>query len=337
MSASATPPDSPYRVIAASIRARIATGELRPGQRAPSIRQIAQRWGVAIATATKVTAMLRDEGLIETRIGSGAVVCAPRGAEQPGRTAAAGEAVARRSGPSESGPHRELLVRSAVAIADTEGLEAVSMRRLAADLGTGPMSLYRHVANKEELLALMADAIFRNLDLPEPGTRGWRADLELIARAQWQLCHRHLWLPRVVSFTRPMLTPKMLAQTEWTLVALDGFGLSPETRMREALALHSLVMAAALTMAYEKEAEQNTGLTHDGWRAEQRDRAERLLGSGEFPHLAAVPLDTATDLEAMFEYSLARHLDGFATLVASSSQAPADTGRRTISTGLDWR
>ncbi|HWT49549.1 MAG TPA: winged helix-turn-helix domain-containing protein, partial [Mycobacterium sp.] len=72
----AQPQEPPYRRIVAEIRARIAAGELRAGDRMPSIRQVAQRWGVAIATATKAMATLRDEGLVEPRVGSGTVVSA---------------------------------------------------------------------------------------------------------------------------------------------------------------------------------------------------------------------------------------------------------------------
>ncbi|WP_233574068.1 TetR/AcrR family transcriptional regulator [Amycolatopsis panacis] len=134
------------------------------------------------------------------------------------------------------------------------------MRRVAAELGTGPMSLYRYVTNKDELVAEMADQIFGECALPVPGPAGWRAKLELIARAQWALCRRHHWLPGAVSFTRPSLTPRMMAHTEWTLRALDGLGLSLPTKMHEALALHSLVLSVALSAA-DVEAEQETGVT----------------------------------------------------------------------------
>ncbi|MEU1521371.1 TetR/AcrR family transcriptional regulator C-terminal domain-containing protein [Nocardia rhamnosiphila] len=315
MSAQAQHPEPPYRAIAAQLRIRIERGELRPGDRVPSVRQIARRWGVAVATATKVTAVLRAEGLVESRVGAGTVVSASG-------TSAAGPVITRaprRTVPAGGEPQRARLLRTAIAIADTEGLEAVSMRRLAAELGIGPMSLYRYVANKDELLTQMADAAFGELDLPEPGALGWRADLERIARLQWQLCRRHLWLPRVVSFTRPLLALNTMAQTEWVLRALDGSGLSAEVRMREALTLHSLVLTAALSVAEEAEAEQNTGVTLDGWRAAARARAHELLGTGRFPLLAATPEETTADLDGLFEYGLARHLDGFAVLLADSA------------------
>lgn len=322
-------PEPPYQAIAAEIRARITRGDLRPGDRVPSIRQIAQRWGVAVATATKVTAVLRTEGLVEARVGAGTVVSASGGrtrtidspAPHP-RTAPA----IRRPGPTPREPHRKALLRSAIEIADAEGLDAVSMRRLAAELGVGPMSLYRHVANKDELLTQMADEAFGELPLPPPGSRGWRADLERIARLQWQLCRRHLWLPRIVSFTRPLLAPNMMAHTEWILRALDGLGLPADVRMREALTLHSLVLTVALSRTEEAEAEQNTGVTLDGWRAAARARAHELLGTGRFPLIAATPEDTTADLDGLFEYGLARHLDGFAVLLSTQ------TGRNSRST-----
>jgi DNA-binding transcriptional regulator YhcF (GntR family) len=296
--------EPPYRRIVAEIQARIVNGELRPGDRLPSTRQIAQRWGVAVATATKVLAALRDGGLVVTKVGSGTVV-SPRVHQKPAPR------------PSVDRLSRKHVLRTAIGVADVEGLDAVSMRRLAAELGVGPMSLYRHVANKDELVTRMADAVFGEPELPDPGPAGWRAKLELISRRQWELCRRHLWLPRAVSFTRPLLVPNMMAHTEWTLRALDGLGLPTATRVREALTLHALVLTAALSMADEVEAEQETGLPLDRWWLAQQSRADELLN--RFPLLATIPSDVATDQAGLFEYGLACHLDGFAALVARHS------------------
>jgi len=291
--------DPPYRTIATELRARIQTGDLQPGDRMPSIRQIAQRFGVAIATATRVMSTLRDEGLVESKVGSGTVVAGrptlPRPPRQP--------------------LTRKQVLDAAIAIADVEGLDAVSMRRLAAELGVGPMSLYRHVANKDELVAQMADETFGEAELPVPGPDGWRAKLELISRRQWELCRRHVWLPEAVSFTRPALTPNMMAHTEWTLRALADLPLPMATKTREALTLHALVLTAALTLAAETEAEQETGVPLTRWWQSQRKRADELLRSGRFPLLATIPGEAAADLDGLFEYSLARHLDGFAALL----------------------
>ncbi|GAA3847903.1 TetR/AcrR family transcriptional regulator C-terminal domain-containing protein [Streptomyces sedi] len=305
--------EPPYRVIAAEIRSRIASGDLAPGERVPSIRAIARRWGVAIATATKVTAVLREEGLVEARVGSGTVVSPGAGGERaaPARRSAA--APARQS----EAPERERvrILRAAVDLADAEGLQALTMRRLAAELDLGPMTLYRYVTGKEELLTQMADLVFGDLTLPEPGPRGWRAKLELVAREQWRLCRRHLWLPPVISFTRPALVPHMLVHTEWTLRALDGLDLSMDVRLQEALTLHAFVVTIAVSKADEAQAERNSGMSLNRWSEAQRSRRRALLTSGRFPLLATFSDDAAPDLDALFEYGLARHLDGFAVLL----------------------
>ena len=312
-------PDPPYRRIVEELRGRILSGDLRPGDRAPSVRQIAQRWGVAVATATRAMATLRDSGLVEATVGSGTVVSNHARRKHPVGTAAS--QWPRQAGALKQPLGRMHVLRAAIAIADVEGLDAVSMRRLAVDLGVGPMSLYRHLANKDELVTQMADEVFGGSELPDPGPPGWRAKLELVAHQQWELCRRHLWLPRAVSFTRPALAPNMMAHTEWILRALDGLGLSMTTRLREALTLHGLVATVALSLAAEVELEQEAGVTLDGWRLAQQKRVDQTLDSGRFPLLSTIPSETVSDLNGLFEYGLARHLDGFATLVKDAARA----------------
>ncbi|MGC7097945.1 TetR/AcrR family transcriptional regulator C-terminal domain-containing protein [Amycolatopsis lurida] len=299
-------PDPPYRRIVSSFQARIAAGELRAGEKMPSIRRVAQDWGVAVATATKAMAILRDTGLIETKVGSGTVVSA--------------RATATRRRDGAAAPDRTRLVRTAIEIADAEGLDAVSMRRLGTELGVGPMSLYRQVAGKDDLVAEMADTVFGDHELPAPGPDGWRAKLELVSRLLWQLTQRHPWLPRVISFTRPLLLPNAMAHTEWTLRALAGLGLSPAVSAREAIILPSLVMTTALSLAAEIEAEHNTGETFDLWWLARESRSAELLRSGAFPHLATIPHEVVADLDGLFEHALARHLDGLAAHVSGVAE-----------------
>src|SRR5262245_58309217 len=128
---------------------RITSGEVKPDDRVPSTREITRHWGVALATATKAIALLRDLGLVETLPGSGTVV---RSASAlPPRRAAE---------PREPDLNRDRIVRAAIAVADNEGIGAVSMRRVATILGAATMSLYRHVPGKEELTLSMVDTVF---------------------------------------------------------------------------------------------------------------------------------------------------------------------------------
>lgn len=287
---------APYLRVAEVLRERIATGALRPGDRVPSTRQVVRDFGVAMATATKALAVLRDEGLVITRPGSGTVVRTP---DPPPR---------RRS------PDRELsrdrIVAAAMAVADTEGLEALSMRRLAAELGAAPMSLYRHVAGRDALELMLVRAVFRAHPLPEPGPPGWRAKLELVCRVQWRAYRAHPWLAELISLTRPVLLPEAMAQTEWTLRALDGLGLGPAERTREAITLSALVRGLATSAAAEVRAERETGQANDQWWTTLQDELDAVLRSGRFPLLATVPEGVVQDLDGLLEHALTRHLDG---------------------------
>jgi DNA-binding transcriptional regulator YhcF (GntR family) len=304
--------EPPYLQIAAALRHRITTGALRPGDRVPSTRQVVRDFGVAMATATRALAVLRDEGLVVTRPGSGTVVRAP---DPP---------------PRRRPPERELsterIVTAGMAVADAEGLEAVSMRRLAAELGVGPMSLYRHVAGREALEHLLVRAVFRAHPLPEPGPPGWRAKLELVSRVQWRAYRAHPWLPELISMTRPLLVPEAMAHTEWTLRALDGLGLNVAERTREAITLPALVRGLAASAAAEKRAERETRQANHQWWVALEGEVQALMRSGRFPLLAAVPERVAENLDALLEHALGRHLDG---LQLRLTRSRADLGSPT--------
>jgi DNA-binding transcriptional regulator YhcF (GntR family) len=156
---SASSSAAPYQRIAQSLRRRIESGQLRPGDRVPSTRAIARKWGVAVATAAHALNALALEGLVQTLPRAGTIV-----ASTP--SASAGE----RASPELT---RARIVASAVAIADTEGLAAVSLRGVASRLGAPVTSLYRHVNGKEELLRAMTDSVMGEAALPPkapPGT-----------------------------------------------------------------------------------------------------------------------------------------------------------------------
>lgn len=189
------------------------------------------------------------------------------------------------------------------------------MRRVAADLGVPTMSLYRHVASKEELVLSMADTAMAELPLPEPPPASWRRQLELIARLQWQGYERHQWLPHVISMTRPQMIPHGVAHTEWTVRALDGLGLDIETRLQAAVTLIAFVRGMAVNLKAESEAEQETGLTADQWVESQSELMAKFMDAGPYPLMSSVTreADLKLDLPTLFEYGLARLLDGFAS------------------------
>jgi DNA-binding transcriptional regulator YhcF (GntR family) len=313
LSQSVVRPDPPYLRIVAEIRRRIAAGELRPGDRVPSTRQIAREWGVAMATATKALGTLAQEGLVQAVPRVGTVVATPQ------RRPAASPSLRTPRPRLAQAPEQELtqarIVHAAIGIADAEGLAAVSMRRVATELGVATMSLYRHVPSKDQLVLLMADAVFGEADFPQPPPPGWRAQLELVAREQWAISRRHPWIARVISLTRPTPTPNGMAYTEWAMRAVDGLGLDPSTMLYVAITLAGYVQATAVNLESDVEAEQDTGITSDEWRQSQGKTLAPVLASGRFPMLSNLATQPDLGLDRLFEFGLQLLLDGLAVRI----------------------
>jgi AcrR family transcriptional regulator len=284
----------------------------------PSIRQIAQRWGVAVATATKVVATLRDEGLVEAKVGSGTVVSPRAVRPQPvdpraGRPQPVGGAL-------RQALDREHMLRTAIAIADAEGLTGLSMRRLAAELGIPTMSVYRHVADKEELVLLMMDETMGATPPPslDPAVAGWRPCLEALARLQWEMYRRHKWLAQAISVTRPLLAPNAMAHTEWAMRALDAYGMNPSLQFVAAAMVANYVRGTAVNLEEEAQAEQETGMDDAAWLRARWDQLDAVLATGRLPMIARfIASDEPFDLDRLLEFGLQRLLDGLESLVSA--------------------
>jgi DNA-binding transcriptional regulator YhcF (GntR family) len=301
--------DPPYLRIVAEIRRRITAGELAPGDRVPSTRQIAREWGVALATAARALTTLRQEGAVQTRPRAGTVVAPRDPVPEPVR-------------PRAAGPDRELtrerVVRAAIDIADAEGLDALSMRGVAARLGVATMSPYRYVGGKDDLILLMADAAYAEASYPDDPPEGWRARLELGARTMWALYRSHPWLAQISSLSRPLPLGGLATHAEWALAALDARGLGPETTFNLHLLLYTFVHGLAVNLERGAQAEAASGITDDQWMDSQQSAYDALVASGRHPTFAKILTFFADgydlDLDALFELGLASLLDGFAAL-----------------------
>ncbi len=308
--------DSVSARIAAEIAGRIATGELADGDRVPSTRQIVREWGVAMATATRVLTTLRQQGLVRAVPGVGTVVApgrpgrsdrrdpAPPGPAQPESPSAPPAA-------PEAALSRQRVVVTAIEVADAEGLAALSMRRVAAELGTATMSLYRHVRGKDDLLMLMVESTFARYPLPARPADA-RAGLEALCRLQWSTYQRHPWLAQWVSMTRPQLIPSAMAHTERAMAILADLGLGVNERLHMAVTLANYVRGTAVNLEPEAQAEQDSGITSHEWMASQDGVMSAIVASGDFPMFAELAEDEDLDLtlESLFEFGLATLLDG---------------------------
>jgi AcrR family transcriptional regulator len=173
------------------------------------------------------------------------------------------------------------------------------------------MSLYRHVNGKDELLVSMMDSVLGEDPLPARSPTGWRPQLELSSRMQWQGFRRHPWLAPALSITRPQLIPNGMRHTEWALRALDGLGLTIQEMMHVHITLFSHVRGLALNLEAEAQAEQDSGLTSDEWMQTQEHGFRVIAGTGDFPLLnRLVDSEMELDLDQLFEFGLGRLLDG---------------------------
>ncbi|MBB5804599.1 DNA-binding transcriptional regulator YhcF (GntR family) [Saccharothrix ecbatanensis] len=306
--------DAIYQRIAREIRDRIESGELRPGDRVPSTREITVNWNVAMATATKALFTLRTEGVVRPVAGVGTVV-----SSEGGETA--------RPRAQETDLTGERLVLAAVRVADADGLDGMSMRRVASQLGVATMSLYRHVENKDELVLRMIDHVLGEEELPDPAPRTWRERLEVSARLQWRLFQEHSWLAPAMSMTRPQLLPSAITHTEWMLSALDGRGLSLEEMMHAVVTVFGFVRGVAVNIEPEAGQRHDTGITGDEWMTQQAPALLDIAATGRFPMFSQV-IGTEVDMEldTLFEFGLARMLDGIGEWISGRSML---TERRT--------
>jgi len=194
---------------------------------------------------------------------------------------------------------RAEVVTAAIAVADAEGLEGLTMRRLAAELGAGPMSLYTYVRDKEELVDLIVDQVCAyDPALGEP-------DLLGLLRWQRELMLRHPWLPSAMP-NRGLNGPNLLAYLERGLAALEPTGLSGGAKM-EVLAL--LTGFVASYVSYEL-AQARTGVADSERLREQVDQLTRAVASGAYPRLAAVLAEGGTVAPPVFEDVAARMIAG---------------------------
>ena len=205
----------------------------------------------------------------------------------------------------------ERIAQAAIALADAEGLGALSMRRLAGELGVAAMALYRYVPGKVELLDVMVDAVIGE-QAPAPAG-GWRERLAASARASRALHERHPWLAPA-TLARPPLGPNAVAAYERLLAAAAGSGLSPA----------ETVAAAQLVAGYARSAagrEEERGRTERFW-SQRSAFWEDHYDPERFPALTALYESGAfDDPPDAFEFGLQRILDGIEALLVSRRPA----------------
>jgi AcrR family transcriptional regulator len=226
----------------------------------------------------------------------------------------------------DRGLSREEIVRAAIVLADAEGLEAISMRRLARDLRAGAMSLYYHVGSKEELLEAMREALETEIEIPEP-TGDWRADLDVFAHKQRAGLLAHQWLMDIIG-SGPPSGPNDVRNFERMLALFNQATPDLVLSVKLFMTLVIYVMGAVVRETQEirgEEAEKlaEAGMTPEELEAEHERVGEWFRESGRFPQIlrlmeAGFDPDDPKTRDERFDFGLGCLLDGLAAQLNKS-------------------
>lgn len=222
----------------------------------------------------------------------------------------------------------EQIVRTAIDLADSEGLDALSMRKLAQRLDVGTMSLYRYVPSKTELLNLMLDAVSGPTHLRRTTfDAGWRVGLEGVGHGGRQQYLAHPWLLQV-NWTRPVLGPNSVADMELIMTGMKDLPLSDREKMHVVVALDSYVTGAVRQEILSQRAAAESGMTDEEFWEAQAPFLYEIFDTGRYPTMASLSEDTfAGTWEESFDFGLRLLLDGIEQQLARRAESPdtADT------------
>jgi AcrR family transcriptional regulator len=223
----------------------------------------------------------------------------------------------------KGGLSREAIVAAAIEIADADGLEAVSIRRIATRLEARPMSLYSHIAHKDDLVDLMLDEVMQEALLPGEVPADWREALRQIAQATRTTALAHPWMIHS-AFRKPRLGPHFLRHIDQSLAAVSTLPLPFDRKRAVLLAIDTYTLGFARWEVVSPAAEGKAcaGREADAPSKEEIDAYLReQAASGEYPHLAAIAESDLTlgVKPVSFEAGLEWLLAGIATEVEAAA------------------
>ncbi|TBO56116.1 TetR/AcrR family transcriptional regulator [Streptomyces kasugaensis] len=208
------------------------------------------------------------------------------------------------------------IAAAGIRIADTEGIDAVTMRRLATELGVAPMAAYRYVSGKSDLLDLMTDAVYADLK-PADDIENWRDVLRTGALRNREIVLRHPWLIQISSpQVLRALTPNRIAAAERALSSLDGLGLDIDAMMAVVGTVNCYVHGAVSAECAHYLLMQEEGwTTNDDLRTAFAPQMRYLMDTGRYPTYHRYLHDGIHKDDPLwrFETGLDSVLDGIAT------------------------
>jgi len=219
------------------------------------------------------------------------------------------------------------VVVAAVALADAEGLDAVTMRGVADRLGVAAMTLYTYVPGKAELLDLMLDAVYAEMARTDLSDKPWRIRVAAVAQENRALYEHHPWAA-TISASRPPLGPGLMAKYEHELTAFAGLGLD-DVEMDAALTyLLSFVQASARSAAEAAAIQRDSTMSDEQWWAVNAPFLARVFDETRYPTAARVGAAAgaahrgAYSPAHAYEFGLQRVIDGLGVLIEGGSRQP---------------
>ena len=179
------------------------------------------------------------------------------------------------------------ITQTALRIADSEGLDAVSIRRIAKELGAGAMSLYRHASIKDQILDLLLDAAYGEIAVPSAVSGDWKNDLRKMARQTRKILKRHWWLGPLLT-SRPPLGAHYLRWFEFLLAVAGSAGAAVDmkTKVRMIGTLFAFVNGSVGYELGDEATNRRHNLTPERKREMAAPVLAPLLATGRFPNLA---------------------------------------------------
>ncbi|MFI5846088.1 TetR/AcrR family transcriptional regulator [Catenuloplanes sp. NPDC051500] len=199
----------------------------------------------------------------------------------------------------------------AMRIADERGLDGLSIRKIAKELGVGPMRLYDYVTNRSELLDLMVDAVYARIAEVEPDA-DWRATVMGIATRTREVALDHEWFVDLLG-ARPHLGPHALAAGEATAAALDSALGAPgiDDLQLTVGALNAFIAGALRREVTERRTARSTGTDISAWQSAHGPYLARMLATGSYPTIARLVVEAPhLDPADTFHHNLTTVLDG---------------------------
>ncbi|MFE7777894.1 TetR/AcrR family transcriptional regulator [Streptomyces sp. NPDC057445] len=210
----------------------------------------------------------------------------------------------------------DAIVDSAIRVADTEGLDALSMRKVAEPLGVSTMSLYTYVHGRAELVNCMLDKVLSESPSLAEVEGGWRKALERYAHGARDIARRHPWVPPLFS-SRMLMGPNETAVWDGVLHAVCGTGLDEREMLTVVNLVNGYVRGATVQETDVEQDERRSGLSYQEWFERSGPVLERLIPFTRYPTLTKVWMSGVFDEpgsgfgpDGGFEFGLQRVLDG---------------------------